>query len=195
MGRIVIIRHGETLGESSIRYWGATDVTLSPEGRDQMRAARRRLPDECFDTIVSSPLARAWEGARIIWPTGAILLERDFCEIDFGEWEGWTAEEIEARNPAGFQAWREAAADFGFPGGERRSDFQARVQRGIDRMLKSHFESALIVIHHGVIRAIVEYLTGEPLEQGVPALGEAISLTREPSGGWAQSTHLTGVAR
>lgn len=191
MGRIVMIRHGETLGESSIRYWGATDVMLSPEGRDQMRAARRRLPDECFDTIVSSPLARAWEAARIVWPSSAILLERDFCEIDFGEWEGWTAEEIEARNPAGFQAWRESPADFGFPGGERRGDFRTRVERGIDRMLASGFESALIVVHHGVIRAIAEYLTGEPLEQGVPALGDGIVLARQPGGGWIQSVRLT----
>jgi broad specificity phosphatase PhoE len=184
MGRIVMIRHGETQGESRIRYWGATDVLLSVEGRDQMRAARRKLPDQGFDTIVSSPLCRAWESARIVWPTGAILLENDFCEIDFGEWEGWTAEEIEARNPAGFQEWREGSGDFAFPGGERRSDFRLRVARGVDRLITVGFESALIVVHHGVIRAIVEHLAGETLEQGVPELGDSVALARSQDGGW-----------
>lgn len=189
MGRIVMIRHGETLSESSIRFWGATDVMLSPEGCEQMRAARRRLPDECFDTIVSSPLSRAWKAARIVWPGGPLLLERDFCEIDFGEWEGLTAEEIEARNPAEFQEWREAPGNFAFPGGERRSDFRARVARGVDRLIEVGFESALLVVHHGVIRAIVEHLTHETLEKGVPELSASVTLTRGFDGSWSISRY------
>ena len=90
MSRILLIRHGETEGESSIRYFGATDVPLSDVGRGQMRAARRRLPDEAIDLVVTSPLTRAWEGARIVCPQGPILLEDGFREIDFGRWGSLT---------------------------------------------------------------------------------------------------------
>ena len=42
LNRIVLVRHGETTGESSIRYYGATDVPLSDLGRQQVRAAQTR---------------------------------------------------------------------------------------------------------------------------------------------------------
>ena len=78
MSRILLIRHGETEGESSIRFHGATDVPLSELGRGQMRAAARALPDAAIDLVVASPLARAWEGARIVCPRGPIVLEAGF---------------------------------------------------------------------------------------------------------------------
>ena len=127
MSRILLIRHGETEGESSVRFHGRTDVPLSDSGRKQMRAAAARLPDEGFDLVVASPLSRAWEAARIVAPHRPISLEADFREIDFGRWEGLTAEEIEARDPALYRVWRARDENFEFPGGERRGDFRGRV--------------------------------------------------------------------
>ncbi len=68
--RFFLVRHGETEGESSIRYHGATDVPLSDLGREQMRRAARAIaaPRDArpFSDVFSSPLIRASEGARII---------------------------------------------------------------------------------------------------------------------------------
>ena len=61
--RIVMIRHGETVGNSSVRYHGRGDPALSHEGRLHAREAGQQLVGECFDAIVSSPLQRAWETA------------------------------------------------------------------------------------------------------------------------------------
>jgi len=71
--RIVLVRHGETVGQSSIRYFGATDVALSQRGREQMREAALALPGNAFPLVVSSPLSRAWESARIVAPRGSSL--------------------------------------------------------------------------------------------------------------------------
>ena len=81
MSRILLLRHGETDGESSIRFHGVTDVTLSELGRAQMRSARRGLPDEAIDLVVASPLSRAWQAARIVAPHRSILqiLTRCYC--------------------------------------------------------------------------------------------------------------------
>ena len=68
--RLILVRHGETEGESSIRYHGITDVPLSEPGREQMRLAARAIErlrsDVDFGKVFSSPLVRASEGARII---------------------------------------------------------------------------------------------------------------------------------
>lgn len=160
--RLVLVRHGETVGNSSIRYFGRTDVALSEIGRAQMRAARgwlqRRFGSAEFTSVISSPLWRAIEGATIIvaaeWSSplwraaeGAQIIAgvdrsihkiKEFVEVDFGCFEGLTADEIRLRCPADFERWNRDRLDpgFAYPEGESRVEFTRRVERGIQRMLE-----------------------------------------------------------
>lgn len=169
----MLVRHGETVGKSSIRYYGRTDIALSAAGRAQMRAAARALGEQLgiagFDHVFSSPLRRAREGARIIGGRGALIREiEEFREVDFGDFEGLTAAEIEQRYPAEFARWNRdrLAPDFTYPHGESRTAFIARVERGVARMLPllvpqhASARPALLVAHRGVIRAITRRLAG-----------------------------------
>ncbi len=76
--RLVMVRHGETEGQSSARYYGATDVALSDTGRQQVRAAAKWLPRAAIDAWVASPLSRAWQSARILAKGRSIRLDADF---------------------------------------------------------------------------------------------------------------------
>ncbi len=184
LSRVLLVRHGETVGNSRLRFYGSRDLALSDEGRRQVCAAARLLPLDRFDLVVASPLRRAWESAVILAPGVSVLLEARFREIDFGRWEGLSAEEIEARDPSFYNAWQSSSESFDFPGGERRADFRARVHRGLDRLLEHGARSALVVAHKGPIRAIAEKLCGEPLEKGKPDLGGVMQLTRRSDGSW-----------
>jgi broad specificity phosphatase PhoE len=190
---LVLVRHGETEGESSIRYHGATDVPLSDLGRQQMRAARRRLPLREFGAVVSSPLSRAFEGARIAAPGADILVEEGFREIDFGRWEGLTREEIQARDPDLYAAWMADPESFRFPEGEDRVAFRARIEAALERLLALSVESALVVGHKGVIRTLLARLCGLELEPGAPALGEVVWVTAGPAG-WGRRDPGDGPA-
>src|SRR5580658_9879256 len=105
---LILVRHGETEGESSIRYHGRTDVVLSALGREQMRAAKDAIAAEHgglrFTRVFASPLSRAAEGARLIAGADAPLATLDeFVEVDFGMFEGLTADEIRERYPVDFE--------------------------------------------------------------------------------------------
>jgi broad specificity phosphatase PhoE len=185
MGRLVLVRHGETVGNSSIRYYGRTDVELSELGRRQMRAAGQWLRGHFgaarFAPVIASPLRRAAEGAAIIAGSDrAIVQLKEFVEVDFGLFEGLTADEIRLRYAQDFERWNRNRLDPGFtyPGGESRAAFADRVERGIQRMLEVVDEesarrqhaatggegAALVVAHRGVIRIIVKRLVGvEPV--------------------------------
>ncbi len=182
--RLVLIRHGETDGNSSERLIGSGDVDLSPVGHVQMRQAAQRLGGEVIDLVVASPLRRSWRSARLVAGNAPVRLEIDFREIHFGRWEGRSSREIEASDPVRFQEWQSGAEGFEFPGGEPRAEFRARVQRGLQRLLASPARSALLVVHKGVIRVVVEELLGEKLERDRPVLGEALVLTRDARGNW-----------
>jgi 2,3-bisphosphoglycerate-dependent phosphoglycerate mutase len=169
--RFFLVRHGETEGESSIRYHGITDVPLSELGREQMRRAAvaivARRGGVKFGKVFSSPLIRASEGARII--TGklaSIVTIEEFAEVHFGLFEGLTADEIRERYPDHFAVWNadRLAADYAYPEGESRANFAARVERGLERVIaiwtpERSGDDALMVAHRGVIRAIVRKLT------------------------------------
>jgi broad specificity phosphatase PhoE len=182
--RIVLARHGETVGNSSVRFHGSGDVALSDEGRSQMRETAFRLRREVFDLVVASPLQRSWEAAWIVSGGASVRLEADFREVHFGRWEGLTKEEIAACDPVLFADWQSRREGFEYPSGERRADFHGRVERGLSRLLDSGASSALLVLHKGVIRVIAEKLLGEPLADGEPELGGAIGLFRSGDGSW-----------
>jgi broad specificity phosphatase PhoE len=183
--RIVMLRHGETVGNSSVRFHGRNDVALSDAGRAQMKEAGRRLTGEVFDLVVASPLRRSWEAAGLVTGGAApVRIEDGFREIHFGRWEGLSKGEIELRDPLLYREWQERAAGFEYPGGELRADFQARVMRAFERVASSGAAGALLVGHKGVIRTLAEKLVGSPLPADAPALASEVSLSRAPSGTW-----------
>jgi broad specificity phosphatase PhoE len=170
--RLYLVRHGETVGESSIRYHGRNDVALSALGRAQMRRARGAIESVAlagstnFARVFSSPLGRAVESAQIIAaPASPLILIDEFAEVHFGLFEGLTADEIRDRYPDDYARWNadRLAPDYTYPEGESRTAFAERVERGVDKMLSAiqpDDESALVTAHRGVIGAIVRKLTG-----------------------------------
>lgn len=189
--RFLLVRHGETDGESSVRYHGAGDVTLSDEGREQMRRACVELNRVPFDLVVASPLQRAWRSAWILSRGAPVRLEADLREVDFGRWEGRTDEEIRESDPDLYQEWKSGKEDFAYPGGESRAAFRERVRRGLDRLLAADARNVLLVAHKGVVRLLAEELTGEKPAAEEPALGGAIEVTRRPDGSWFRGRHTS----
>ncbi len=184
ISRLVIVRHGETVGDSRIRYHGINDVVLSSVGRAQSRHAEAVLAGEEFDHVISSPLARAWQTATILAPGRDIEIEDGLREVNFGRWEGLTREEIAKRDPILYDDWQAGGADFDYPGGDRRSDFRLRVVEALGRVLDRPGRSGLVVAHKGVIRVLVESLSGESLATGQPELGDVLYFSASKEGPW-----------
>jgi broad specificity phosphatase PhoE len=187
MRLLVLVRHGESEGNSGQRLIGSGDPALSAEGREHMREARTALARQVIDLVVASPMRRSWQSAQALLGADVPLrLEPAFREIDFGRWEGKRLAEAEAADPIAYRQWREGDPGFG-----------ARVEGALERLLAEPATSALLVVHKGVIRTIVEKLTGEPLaDRDRPALGEVILLGRGPDGRWrhgGRSSNPPGV--
>ena len=153
--RLVLVRHGETVGQSSIRYYGVTDVALSDVGQAQMARVGSALRGETFDAVLTSGLQRTVAAAAIIAPTAPMRALAGFNEIDFGDWEGLTREEIEARDPARFAEWRAALGEFTYPNGDAAPAFRRRVASTWATELPALPARVLVVAHKGVIGTIL----------------------------------------
>lgn len=188
--RLWLVRHGETTGESSIRYHGSNDVPLSELGRAQIAALAPWLHGAEFVRVVHSPLQRAAESAAILGehlqlPRDRFTADERLREISFGACEGLTREEIDAAFPDFWRAHGAGEID-AFPQGEARSAFAARVAAAFDELLAQPWQGDLLVVaHRGIVRQGLCSLlclpgTG-PDPFGVP-LG-SLSVARD-DGGW-----------
>ncbi len=187
--RLTLVRHGETEGQSSIRYYGRTDVPLNPLGRRQMVRAGTALRACRFTAVYTSRLARSAEAARIIIErnggTPQATAVDGFDEIDFGAWEGLTAEEIQTRDPQRFADWELRRGDFQYPGGESNAHFRARVVRSL-RAVLAHASAGelLLVLHKGVIRCVVAELLGADDGERVSVALGSIHIVTRVNGVW-----------
>jgi broad specificity phosphatase PhoE len=110
-----------------------------------------------------------------------------FDEVNFGCWEGWTRDEIAARDPDNYHAWLDSKDSFRYPGGESRSAFHARVTAALGHILTEHAgQHVLMVLHRGVIASILAELlalsTAERLALGIE-LG-SIHVVARSEDGW-----------
>jgi broad specificity phosphatase PhoE len=188
MKRLTLVRHGETTGQSSIRYYGITDVPLSEVGRSQMRCVGDALRAHRFDAVFTSRLCRSVEAAALI--TGAGTPARAltaFDEVNFGRWEGWTREEIAERDPDQYAAWQRDGAGFCYPGGDSRAAFHDRVAAGLAALLREEDGTSwLLVLHKGVIAVILtELLALSPRERADLAIDlGSIHMINQSQAGW-----------
>ncbi|CAN5823023.1 hypothetical protein BH23ACT5_BH23ACT5_00940 [soil metagenome] len=154
MPEIVLIRHAESDANVATLWQGRGDSDLSPEGRVQVEALRRRLVDAHFDAVVTSPLTRARRTAEAIGPRSQV--DSDLVEIDLGEWEGRAFAEVAAEHgPALSALYRGDDGPFGSTG-ERMSEVARRAWRAIDRVAETVGRNgrAAVVTHGGVIDAV-----------------------------------------
>ena len=130
MGRIMLVRHGETLWNEERRCQGITDIPLSEKGVEQAKRLKERLRDEKIDIAFSSPLKRALKTAEIILEGRNIklIVREDLRELDFGIFEGMVFREALSTYPDIARKWAEHSPDIKFPGGEGLSDIHSRLK-------------------------------------------------------------------
>ena len=151
--QIHLIRCGVTDANTDGRYIGRTDVPLSAEGIAQLKRiqARGGLPEA--DVYYTGPRLRCIQTMNVLFPGQDCYEVPGFDEIDFGDWEGKTADELQ--NDADFQKWLNHSADVTPPNGESVADMYERVCKTFgmiaDGMIRSGCRSAVIVTHGGVI--------------------------------------------
>lgn len=150
MSRLVLVRHAEPAPDARGRCYGTLDVELSQRGRRQADALAFTLRDEPIDVVVSSPRLRALQTAAALGRP--VEVDERLCELDFGDFEGRTYDELERDEPELFRHWMSAPTTVRFPNGESYADLRARATAALAD-IRARGENAVVVTHGGVIRA------------------------------------------
>ena len=157
MTRFWLIRHGEPAEQARHRCYGSLDVELSGAGREQMVRVAEYLKAEPVAAIYSSPSSRALEGAGILSASLScpVDIAPNLREIDFGDFEGLTYDEISARYPDAYRQWMETPTEMQFPNGESFPKMRTRVLSNFDTIRRQHENRTVVIVSHGGVNRIL----------------------------------------
>ena len=147
VARLVLVRHGETEWSKSGQHTGRTDIPLTDRGRDEALHVRDRLAGWTFARVLSSPLSRALDTARLAGFGDDVETAEDLLEWDYGEYEGLTTADIRASRPR-WSLWADGA-----PGGESAADVGTRVD-GLLKELRDLEDDSLLFAHGHLLRVL-----------------------------------------
>ncbi|BBH23608.1 alpha-ribazole phosphatase [Paenibacillus baekrokdamisoli] len=204
MTTIYLLRHGETeWNAAGNRYCGITDIPLSETGRSQARKAAAWFQDIPLSAVYCSPLKRALETAQTIARSHSLAASSDprLQEIDFGQWEGRTKQQILQEDPSVWERWLVDPADTqAGQCGETAAAVCSRVLSCINELSKKHEgESLLIVGHNTVNRLFMADSLGMPLShyRKLEQYNTGINVLKYTEGSyrlihWNMASHLEG---
>jgi alpha-ribazole phosphatase/probable phosphoglycerate mutase len=156
MTRLYLVRHGEPAETARGRCYGSLDVPLSSRGEVQAQGLAAAFAAVPLTAVYTSPRRRALDTAAAIAVTHALdpVPLPALRELDFGELEGRTFDDIAAERPELYRLWMEAPTTVTFPGGEGYADLRARTVAALADLRARHAgASVAVVAHGGVLRA------------------------------------------
>ena len=161
--KIILIRHGQSLGNATKTYLGHTDLGLSEKGEDQARIAADYFKDTDIEAIYSSDLKRAYNTAlpHAKYHNLEVTASTELREVNVGVWEGMLMDDIIERWPQEFCIdWRQKFGTSTPPGGEPVREAAKRIYNKLLSIAKAHKGVVLVATHAAVIRAFWCYSQG-----------------------------------
>lgn len=167
MHAVLLIRHGEVVGDAERQFVGAADLPMSETGEEQIRTLARQLRERfTLQAIYCSDLGRSRRTAELLAAGSAspIVIRPALREIRMGDWEGKTRNEIAEFQPCEYESRGRDIARYRPPGGESFADLAERVLPWW-RILTHGGEDGVIAVagHAGVNRVILCDVLGMPL--------------------------------
>jgi alpha-ribazole phosphatase len=162
--RLLLIRHGETDWNATLKYQGHADIPLNEQGREQARKVGARLARYGAVALYTSDILRAAQTATIVGEMTELQAQAmpNLREIDVGQWEGLTPEELYRRFPEHMAAFDRDPARTVRLGGESYAQLQERALVALNQIHAAHPGDAVVlaVSHGGTIRALLCHIIG-----------------------------------
>ena len=157
MTELILLRHGQTAANETHIFCGRLDPPLSPQGEEAVRNTAQVLSAD-FDRVLTSDALRATQTAQLVCPDAKPEMLTALREIDFGDFEGLGADEIQ-RHMA--EPWARYIGDpqgFVFPGGDDAAQYLRKAAKTAFTIVQGGEGRVLVVSHKGWIAAALSVL-------------------------------------
>lgn len=162
MIEVTLIRHGETDMNAAGVFLGVTDV---PVGKSGMETLNKAPVHPEVKRVFASPMLRTRQTAQALFPNAELVLADGLREINFGDFEGKSGEEL-LQHPDYrpiYERWAQSGMDLTFPNGESIDEVAERVTAAFDSVVNmaQEGERVYVVTHGGIIMALMSLFAGD----------------------------------
>ncbi len=148
---IYLARHAVTDWHGKQRILGRmAGIGLNGEGRMQAERLAQKLKDVPLDLIVTSSVDRAWQTAEIVnqYHSVPLVADEHFIEWGMGPWEGLYLDEVKARYPDAWKAWRFETREHILEGLETLYEVADRTYAGLVNLVERHPGKIILIMSH-----------------------------------------------
>lgn len=159
---LYVIRHGQTDWNVSGLYQGHTDIPLNSTGIKQASILYEKLKDINFDIVLSSPLSRAYDTAKICLSDRniPIIIDNNLIERSFGELEGFSSANFTDCNN---DLLLDYSQNYSGHNVETIHDLFKRVHSFLDDLLVKYADKNILLATHNAVTIAIEcYFNGIP---------------------------------
>lgn len=165
MGRLILVRHGQTDLNKEKVYYGRLDIPINETGKKQAEKTREILETLKidYDRIYASTMRRAIETAGILNYKNLLIEQSSLIrEMNFGIFEGFTYKELVERFPDKVKKSAEDWKNYSYETGENPVMLQKRAVEFAESLDKS--KDNLVVTHWGIICSLLSYYISKDLD-------------------------------
>lgn len=158
MTRLIVVRHGRTAWNRDERFRGHADIALDQVGEGQAEACARFVASRFVPVaIYASPLKRTIQTAEAIgrWCGRVVQPHEGLLDMSFGEAEGVSWSDAEARWSGLVRAWRDAPHTATFPGGETLARLRSRLLAAVQGIAARHESEEIVLVGHDATNRVV----------------------------------------
>jgi broad specificity phosphatase PhoE len=154
---IILVRHGQTAWNAEEVFRGRIDIELDETGLKQTELLGEYLSSRKLETIYSSPLRRAIQTAEAITRHHELSAEiaHGLNDMDFGEWQGLTLEEVRNRYNKLLEQWVSKPHVVQMPSGESLDDVRQRALAFMNQVVEKHEGKEIVLVSHRVVNKVL----------------------------------------
>lgn len=162
---IYLARHGITNWNEERKYQGWSDIRINAKGKKQAKALARALESNPPKFVYCSTLSRARETAGVIVDRFDVPCreEESLKEMNFGDWEGQTVEELAQKESLNWDKFRNQPQEIRPTGGESVKELKDRIQSFWKTLDEQTERPIAVVTHGGPLRVFILSLLEAPL--------------------------------
>ncbi|RPJ25199.1 MAG: histidine phosphatase family protein [Chloroflexi bacterium] len=167
MPSVYILRHAQKeKGDFYNPRLRHQDQPISQQGREESLKLWSYLCDKQISAIYVSGYQRTGQTIEHVAKQSGItpIADERLNELDSGDLDPLSEQEIQERYPEFWKAYLEKTADFRFPGGETGEEACRRIAGFLEEKRVAHpSENIVFVTHEGLIRQLMCYIVDIPV--------------------------------
>ncbi len=175
---LTIVRHAQTVANQKRLFAGKMEVDVSEEGYRQIAFLEKRLSQEKFDVVYSSPNIRAVQTvAGIAQKQGLpLIIDENLQEMGYGEMEGLPREELPLRYPEAYAFFEKYDYFSLLPGQEELEDALKRYEACLRQIANDNLGKHVLIATHGqILRGFLCQLTNTPFPESEQMKNTAVN--------------------